>query len=304
MSCKKPLSHRIVMSLVFLLLACQLTACKKKEEAPAPVPASAAAPAAKNESAAPEGESSAQGAPRQAKRKVIVSREMSLEVKSYQVALDALTKLAESSGGYLFKSSRESDDGVTSGEVGLRVPAGETGNVLRKIGGLGKITQETASAEDITEGYVDLQARLGNAKASEARLLSLYQRAGELSDVLEVEKELTRVRGDIEAFEAKRKNWDLLVEMATIEIRLCESSNGLPSARRLWTPLKSAFGTALEGLADSIHALIVIAGTIGPWAALFGTGAYFWIRRKGPQKGPVETKETTETISQEEDYLP
>lgn len=278
MSRKNHFVHRIVIAFTLLLLLGMLTACKKKEEAPAPAPGHAAAPAAAQKSLTQDGEGAPQGPPQQRKRKVIVTRAMSLEVRNYQVALDTLTKLAESNGGYVFKSNRDSgDDGITSGEVDLRIPAAEAGTVLGKIGKVGKIARETATAEDITEEYVDLQARLANAKASETRLLSLYRQAGDLSDVLEVEREVTRVRGDVEAFEAKRKNWDLLVEMATIEIRLYEPSAGLPSAARLWNPLKTAFGEALEGFADSLHALIVFLGAIVPWAALFAPFACFWV---------------------------
>jgi len=281
------LLRRICLVLALLTVCACMTSCAKKEEAP-PAPASAPAP----EAADSDGETSAtlergQGAPI-AKRKIILNHAITLEVKSVGVSLEALQRLAEASGGYVFNSTRAgSEGGPVSGQVGMRVPSGKASGVMKSIRGMGRVESENSTAEDITEEYVDLEARLKNAKSSEARLFGLYDKAGKLSDVLAVEKELTRVRGDIESFEAKKKNWDLLTAMVTIEITLHEPSGGFPSGHRFWSTIKDAFGKSFEVIADSFHALIVFAAVVLPWLAVFGPIVCLlvkWRRKKKKEK--------------------
>jgi len=268
-----PIFRKTVIVFAVLFAVYTLVSCKKKEEAPAPRPAAenSAAPAPANYATGQKGEA----APQEKKRKVILNHSLDLEVKEYQVALESLTKLVESSGGYVFKSRSNSQDKKRQwGEVGIRVPASKAGNVLASVRRIGRVNNENSTAEDITEGYVDLEARLKNARSSESRLLELNRKASKLTDVLEVEKEVTRVRGDIEALEAKKKNWDLLTEMVTIEVNMHEASDGLPSFNRIWSLIKNGFGSAIEGLIDSLAFLIIFLGAVLPWVAVFGPIAY------------------------------
>jgi len=219
------------------------------------------------------------------KRKVILNHSISLEIKEFSVALEALTKLVESSGGYVFKSSRNNHDNNNGwGEVGIRVPLNKTGSVMTAIRSIGRVDSENSVTEDITEGYIDLEARLKNARTSEARLSELFQKAAKVEEILEVEKELTRIRGEIEAFEAKKKNWDLLTEMVTIEVRLSESSSNFPSMFRVWSPIKSAFSEALVGCAESLRNLIIFIGSVLPWLAVFGPLIYVYLRKRRKNK--------------------
>jgi hypothetical protein len=300
------LFRRICLVLVLVTVCGSLISCKKKEEAPAP--ASAPAP----EAADSDGETDVslekgQGAPA-AKRKIILNHAITLEVKSVGVSLEALKQLAESSGGYVFNSTRSGNEsGSVSGQVGMRIPSGKANAVMKSIRGMGRVESENSTAEDITEEYVDLEARLKNAKSSEARLLELYSKAGKLSDVLAVEKELTRVRGDIESFEAKKKNWDILTAMVTIEITLHEPSGGFPSGHRFWSTIKGAFGKSADVVADSLHALIVFVAGVLPWLAVFGPIVYLlvkWRRKKKREKiervGNEEARRSEAELKREE----
>jgi len=294
MNCRK-LSYRIILlSILALVSLTTLLSCKKKEEAPAPapasgqfdlrknkardaVPASAPAPAqSESEPAAAPAESAQQDS----KRKVIMSHALSLEVKSLSSALQSLTKMAESNGGYVYQSTRTSyDKNSYAGTIGIRVPVSKTSGVLGAIRSLGRVESESSNAEDITDDYVDMEARLKNAQASETRLKEMYRRAGTVKEVLGVEKELTRVRGDIEAFMAKKRNWDILVEMVTIEINLHEPSAAMPAAHNFWGPIRSAFGSSLEAFANSLRALIIFIGVIAPWLVIIAP-AYYLIARQ------------------------
>lgn len=287
---QQPFLHRMIICIALTISLCGLSSCKKKEEAPSPPPS-----VENRASTAPAGnaaQNKGEAVPQENKRKVILTHAVDLEVQEFKAALESLTKLAESSGGYIFKSKRNSQDSKYQwGEIGIRVPASKAGSVLTGIRGLGRVNRENSTAEDITEGYVDLEARLKNVKASESRLLELNHRAEKLTEVLEIEKELTRVRGEIESFEAKKKNWDILTEMVTIEINLHEASGGFPSFNRLWTLIKNGAGSAVEGLFDSFAFLIIFLGAVLPWLAVFGPLIYLYVRfrRKKRQYKSLQT---------------
>lgn len=214
------------------------------------------------------------------KRKVIVTHSLSLEVKNLSSAFKSVIDLAAIQGGYTTETSRtRNDDGSYVGSVAMRVPPGSVGGLLEKLRCFGKVISENSTGEDITDEYVDLEARLKNMRASEIRLQELLtRRTQKLADVLAVEKELTRVRGDIESFEAQKKNWGILTTLVTIRVELIELKGAFPALYRIWTPIRTAFGGALEGFAESLHAVIVFMGTILPWAALFGLFVYLYFK--------------------------
>ena len=225
--------------------------------------------------------------PAPSKRKVITTHDITVEVKNLATTFQAAIDLAKASNGYTTETSRvRNDDGSFLGRVVMRVPPGTVGGLLEKLRAFGTVTSENSTGEDITDEYVDLEARLKNMRASEARLQELLTRQTQkLADVLAVEKELTRVRGDIKSFEAQKRNWDILTALVTIQVNFLEPKGAFPAVYKIWHPVRTAFGEALEGFAESLHALVVFLGTILPWLALPGLPVYgyFTFRRKNRQ---------------------
>jgi hypothetical protein len=225
------------------------------------------------------------------KRKVIVTHSLTLEIRNLSSTFQSVIDLSAMQGGFTTETGRtRNDDGSYLGSVVMRVPPGSVGGLLEKLRGFGKVISENSTGEDITDEYVDLEARLKNMRASESRLQELLtRRTQKLADVLAVEKELTRVRGDIESFEAQKRNWEILTALATIRVELVELKGAFPALHRIWTPIRTAFGGALEGFAESLHAVIVFLGTILPWAALFGLPVYLyfnvWRKKRMAIKG-------------------
>lgn len=88
---------------------------------------------------------------------------------------------------------------------------------------LGHVESESQTGEEVTAQYVDLEARLSNARNTEQRLTEvLHQRTGKLSDVLDVEKEISRVREEIERMEAERKNLASRVAFLSLAVKISE----------------------------------------------------------------------------------
>jgi len=105
----------------------------------------------------------------------------------------------------------------------LRIPSTQLDTALTELKSLGRLVSESKTGQEVTAQYVDLQARLTNSRNTEKRLIDLLQnRTGKLSDVLEVENELARVRGEVESMEAERKNLSNQVDFATLNLTLTE----------------------------------------------------------------------------------
>lgn len=278
-----PAAWYVLPAIIILALALAVPACKKKEQrsrSDGLTLFSGDARIAGFESAV-ESKTKAEARPAApSKRKVITTHDMTVEVKDLATAFQAAIELAKASNGYTTETSRvRNDDGSFLGRVVMRVPPGTVGGLLEKLRAFGTVTSENSTGEDITDQCVDLEARLKNMRASEARLQELLTRQTQkLADVLAVEKELTRVRGDIESFEAQKRNWDILTALVTIQVNFLEPKGAFPAVYRVWHPVRTAFGEALEGFAESLHALIVFIGTILPWGCLFGLPAYLYFK--------------------------
>ena len=102
---------------------------------------------------------------------------------------------------------------------------------LQKIRGLGELKNQTLGTEDVTKAYFDTDARLKNARVMEQRLIEMLKtKTGKVSDLLQVEKELGRVREDIEKMQGELKYWDSQVQFATVTISLAEKDMEEPAA--------------------------------------------------------------------------
>jgi hypothetical protein len=204
-----------------VLLAAIVASCYAKRDAP-----SVAAPvgrAAPREEAAVTKEANARAdKPADSTRKIIRNGEIRLVVKAYEPARRAIEEMTARSGGFIASSQVNHTVGeVSSATLVLRVPAIRFGDILRQLGRLGAVTYESTASQDITEQYYDLKARLTNARKVEARLLELLAKAtGKISDLLQVEKELARVREEIERFEGKLRLFDNLVDLSTLTVQL------------------------------------------------------------------------------------
>jgi hypothetical protein len=283
-----PSAWHVLPVIIILAIALAVPACKKKEQrsrsdglasfSDTRVAGYESAVASKMEA------ESRPAAP--SKRKVITTHDMTVEVKDLATAFQAAIELAKASNGYTTETSRvRNDDGSFLGRVVMRVPPGTVGGLLEKLRTFGTVTSENSTGEDITDEYVDLEARLKNMRASEARLQELLTRQTQkLADVLAVEKELTRVRGDIESFEAQKRNWDILTALVTIQVNFLEPKGAFPAVYKVWHLVRTSFGEALEGFAESLHALIVFIGTILPWGCLFGLPAYLYFKLRGKKR--------------------
>jgi Domain of unknown function (DUF4349)/Putative zinc-finger len=171
-------------------------------------------------------------APELANRKLIRNATVELEIASFDDAVQKITALATEERGYVATTSSEKQaNGKLRGEVIVKVLPENLDRFLQKIRGFGELKNQTLGTEDVTKAYFDTDARLKNARVMEQRLIEMLKtKTGKVSDLLQVEKELGRVREDIEKLQGELKYWDSQVLFATVTISLAEKDMEEPAA--------------------------------------------------------------------------
>jgi Domain of unknown function (DUF4349)/Putative zinc-finger len=157
-------------------------------------------------------------------RKLIRNATVDLEVASFDEAMQKITTFANEEKGYVATTNSEKQaNGKLKGEVIVKVLPESLDRFLQKIRSLGELKNQSIETEDVTKEYFDTDARLKNARVMEQRLIDMLKtKTGKVSDLLQVEKELGRVREEIEKMQGELKYWDSQVQFATVTISLAE----------------------------------------------------------------------------------
>src|SRR5438874_2909009 len=170
--------------------------------------------------------------PALANRKLIRNATVDLEIVSFDDALQKITAFANEDRGYIATTRSEKQaNGKLKGEIVVKVAPENLDQFLQKIRGLGELKNQTLGTEDVTKAYFDTDSRLKNARVMEQRLIDMLKtKTGKVSDLLQVEKELGRVREEIETIQGELKYWDSQVQFATVTISLAEKDMEEPAA--------------------------------------------------------------------------
>lgn len=210
-------------------------------------------------------------------QKVIYTADFKVEVKKYEEGFEAIKKITADVGGFVADSNVEEDSsGAKYGTVKIRVPAAKFNDVISGIRGIGKVKSQAEHGYDVTEEYFDLETRLAISKQMEERLVALLKtETNKVKDLLEVEKELGRVRGDIEQMEGHKRFLDDRLQLSTITINIFEPHIYTSS---VFDPVKDAFSSAGELFMSSIGALIKFFAAVIPWLLIGGPAGWLIIK--------------------------
>lgn len=196
-------------------------------------------------------------------RALVITVTSQIEVDDVEASVDRLRKAVAGRGGYVAGSTQSGEEEARSAQLEVRVPSDKLDAFRSDLRGLGEPTSETEHVEDVTEQRADLGARLRNARAQEARLLSLLaEKSANLADVIAVEKELGSVRESIERMEAQQRGLDGKIQLATLNISL------RPKTVAVWKhPIASIGNAVVNGLHHAwtlVVGLCVVAATVLP----------------------------------------
>ena len=216
---------------------------------------------------------------------VIRTATLRVVAKDFSGVRAAVEGVVSQAGGFI-DSMTVTGDNATARELRgtLRVPGDRMAATLARLRELGQVVEDTQGSQEVTDEIVDLDARLASARATEKRLTELLaNRTGKLSDVLEVEREITRVRLDIERLDAEKTNLVRRVSYATIAISIAEErKEGLVGPLSLATRIRVAAADGLESALDTVTALLLFVLRAGPTIVLFGfaAGIAWWFGRR------------------------
>ena len=197
-------------------------------------------------------------APASANRKLIRNATAELEIVSFDDAMQKITAFANEEHGYVATTnSQKQANGKLRGQVIVKILPENLDPFLQKLRGLGELKNQTLGTEDVTKAYFDTDARLKNAHVMEQRLIDMLNtKTGKVSDLLQVEKELGRVREEIEKMQGELKYWDSQVQFATVTISLAEKDMEEPAAFLLKERAQlSLYAPDVEKIYDQIKAL-------------------------------------------------
>ena len=184
-------------------------------------PAAAAAPESMEKAMADGGGAGSPGGTLQlADRKIISTGNITVEVDDVESSVAAVEAIVDGMGGYVEVLSRSGGDDFSRASLTIRVPQGQFASAYDRIRDLGEVLNEHQGSEDVSEQFIDLEARLNSALREEQSYLSLLGRTSNVGEVLAIERELARVRADIERYQGQLEFLSRRVDLSTIYVEL------------------------------------------------------------------------------------
>jgi hypothetical protein len=154
-------------------------------------------------------------------RMIVRTGDLHLVVEDVAMTLEQITQLAETYDGYVVSSNSWQDGDRMVGSISIRVDAIYFDSAIQALRGMAvEVERESTSGQDVTEEYVDLGARLSNLEASEAQLLDLMKQAGTVEEILEVQREVTSTREEIEQIKGRMQYLEQSSATSLIQVQL------------------------------------------------------------------------------------
>jgi hypothetical protein len=249
--------------------------------------------------------------------KIIKNGYMSVETLDFDEATSTIVRRAQQQGGFIASSNVQGwsqdqarNKPMRTAHYKIRVPSSKFEQFMTDLGELGNVTRSENWGEDVSAQYFDTEARLKSLETQEDRLLAILSKAERLSDILELERELSSVRYQIENLTGTLRKWDNLVAFSTLEmdvyeVKKIEEVEEEPET--LWDKIASGFKRSLENVAGFLEGLLILLVSSIPVLLLLGIIGWivYWIvkliLRKSDQKiQRLQALQKTQTAQQEQ----
>ncbi|MMZ53739.1 hypothetical protein D1872_155400 [compost metagenome] len=222
---------------------------------------------------------------------MVYQAELGLNVKDFATSQKSLTQLVEKMNGYIVEASSYNQgegDSLLNGDFRIRIPNTKFNTFLEETEKLAlKVTNRTIQGRDVTEEYIDLEARLASKQVLEKQLLGFMKNAQKTSDLLQIAQDVNKVQTEIEQLKGKMKYLKNQSDFATITIHMTESKAVLPSLSdnpvSTWDKTKQQFMNSIKFMVDSASALFVVIVGTSPLLLFIGAivaGIIYWKKRK------------------------
>ena len=192
-------------------------------------------------------------------RMIIKNGDLTMEIEKYDDCMVKLQKVTDSLGGFISDSKMDIPySGVKRGNIEIRVPSEKFETAMIEFKNLAKkVEVEGVKGTDVSEEFFDLEARLINKKKAEARMQEILKAAKNVREIMEVERELTGIREDIERFEGRKRYLADQASLSTIRVTMHEPYPvSVSSSGGFWATIGDGFVHGVKGFA------VILSGTI------------------------------------------
>jgi hypothetical protein len=223
-------------------------------------------------------------------RKIIYTGDLRLVCEDLDVATEKLESRIKEFGAYISNASKNGSRGSTRESTWtIRIPAEKFDPFIKFAVSIGELQSNNRQAQDVSEEFYDVAARLKNKKIEEQRLVELLKNAtGKLSEVLTVEKELSRVREETERIEGRLRFLTNQTDLSTITVTIQEIKNFQPEGPpNVMTQVSRSFNGSIEAMKGVGLGILLFVVAILPWAIPFGLTAWLIVRKLNPKKKPT-----------------
>ncbi len=205
---------------------------------------------------------------------IIYTATLGLVVDDLDAVALEVERLVATQKGFVAKSEVKSDSGRRrTATYTIRVPIGQFTGLKNGFLGLGTPERNVVDTQDVTEEFVDVEARIKNLKEQEDKLNELLKekrKEEKLEDVIKVSDRVFLVRGDIERAQGRRNYLRNRVDLSTINLTLREVKDYKPpTAPTFGTRIRDTFGTSWDGLVGFGSGIVLVAVALVPWAPLW-----------------------------------
>lgn len=223
--------------------------------------------------------------------KIIKEATLVVNVTDVNETTAKIENMVKSAGGYIQDAHIWQHNGRMQGQMTLKVPVAELEGFIPHLESLGQLESKNVSGKNVTEEYYDTEARKKNLEQQEKRYLELLDKAKNVKDMLEIENELVRVRGEIESLQARLNVLDNLTDMATINIEL-RAPQGISPVVTLKEPfaerLKDGWTNGINGMISLVEGLVIFIVILIPYAPIIAIVGYviyrIWRKKNGQDK--------------------
>lgn len=197
--------------------------------------------------------------------KIIYTARLTLETKDYDAARAALEQALADAGGWMENSSESSyDDSSRSLSMTLRVPAENYESFLTAAGQAASLVNRSESADDVTAQYTDVAGRIANLEGQRDRLRELQASAGTLSDLLDIEAQLSDVQYQLESWQSQLDWYDDQVASCTVTVSLREVETYTPTGKTFLERLGAAFAEGWQNFVAGLASIAVVLAGLWP----------------------------------------
>ncbi|MGI6537970.1 MAG: DUF4349 domain-containing protein [Caldicoprobacterales bacterium] len=212
--------------------------------------------------------------------KIIKSGAMTVETLEFEETTSAIQRRVQEAGGFIASSniqgwSREDAKykPMRTASYKVRIPSEKFEHFMNAVGELGNVIRSESWGEDVSAQYFDTEARLRSLEIQEERLLTILSRAEELKDIIELERELSTVRYEIESLTGTLRKYDNLVAYSTLEIEVREVERITESEKEpvtLWEKIGKRFRDSIEAAGRFAEGVLLFFISAIPFLFLLG----------------------------------